>query len=134
MRGWVQASRSARAAGAALPATAWQGRLGLTMATSFFSSSSSFSFCFFLPPPFSAVVAAGEYSRPACRRKGGPGESGRLELPFPLKDWEPRHCEWRPVGSKSVSSQGRSGVQGGRDPRPSVCKLSAESWGSMFEL
>lgn len=33
---------------AALPATAWQGRLGLTMATSFFSSSSSFSFCFFL--------------------------------------------------------------------------------------
>jgi len=35
------------------------------MVTSFFSSSSSFSFCFFLPPPFSAVVAAGEYSRPA---------------------------------------------------------------------
>lgn len=43
----------------------------LTMATSFFSSSSSFSFCFFLPPPFSEVVAAGEYSRPACNRKGG---------------------------------------------------------------
>ena len=81
---------------------AWQGRLGLTMATSFFSSSSSFSVCFFLPPPFSAVVAAGEYSRPACRRKRGPGESGRLELLFPLKDWEPRHWEWRPVDSKSV--------------------------------
>lgn len=79
-----------------------QGRLGLTMATSFFSSSSSFSFCFFLPPPFSAVVAAGEYSRPACRRKGGPRESGRLELLFRLKDWEPRHWEWRPVDSKSV--------------------------------
>ena len=45
----------------------------LTMATSFFSSSSSFSFCFFLPPPFSAVVAAGEYSRPAYKRKGGQG-------------------------------------------------------------
>lgn len=50
----------------------------LTMATSFFSSSSSFSFCFFLPPPFSAVVAAGEYSRPACKGKGGHRVSGRL--------------------------------------------------------
>lgn len=53
--------------------------MGLTMATSFFSSSSSFSFCFFLPPPLSAVVAAGEYSRPACRKKGEPRESGRME-------------------------------------------------------
>lgn len=41
----------------------------LTKLTSFFSSSSSFSFCFLLPPPFSEVVAAGEYSRPACGRR-----------------------------------------------------------------
>ena len=40
----------------------------LTKLTSFFSSSSSFSFCFRLPPPFSDVVAAGEYSRPAWGR------------------------------------------------------------------
>lgn len=65
------------------PSTAW-GRL--TMATSFFSSSSSFSFCFFLPPPFSAVVAPGEYSRPACSRRENPESQGgqRLEPLFPL--------------------------------------------------
>ena len=37
----------------------------LTRLTSFFSSSNSFSFCFRRPPPFSDVVAAGEYSRPS---------------------------------------------------------------------
>lgn len=73
---------------------------GLTMATSFFSSSSSLSFCFFLPPPFSAVVAAGEDSRPACRRKGEPRASGRTEAEplFPPDGREPRPWEWGPWG------------------------------------
>ena len=43
----------------------------LTRLTSFFSSSNSFSFCFRLPPPFSDVVAAGEYSRPSWGGEGG---------------------------------------------------------------
>ena len=30
--------------------------------------------------------------------------------------------------------RGGEGVQGGRDPRLSVCKVLAESWGSVFEL
>ena len=65
-----------------------RGAAALTRATSFFSSSSSFSFCFLLPPPFSAVVAAGEYSRPAWGG-GGRGENPesqggqRLEPLFP---------------------------------------------------
>lgn len=53
-----------------------RGAAALTMATSFFNSSSSFSFCFFLPPPFSAVVAAGEYSRPAW---GGGGRTQKVK-------------------------------------------------------
>lgn len=48
----------------------------LTRFTSFFSSSSSFSFCFLLPPPFSEVVAAGEYSRPAWGHGAPVGHAG----------------------------------------------------------
>lgn len=121
-RSWVQASRNCTGcAGAALPATAAEGEAGLTMATSFFSSSSSFC-CFFLPPPRLRVVAAGVLA--GLQEEGRTWRvQGRLELPFPLKDWEPRHCEWRPVGSSQCHPREEEGA-GWQGPGP----LCANCW------
>lgn len=91
----------------------------LTMATSFFSSSSSFSFCFFLPPPFSAVVAAGEYSRPACRGKGEPRDSGRPETRASMPPGSgSAGAGPGVVGSEVAAARpgGGKGVGGGRTP------------------
>lgn len=89
-------------------------------------------FCFFLPPPFSAVVAAGEYSRPACRRK----EDLRVRelLSIPTEGLGAQALRVEASGFKVSVIPGEEEGAGGRDLRPSVCKLLAESWGSMFEL
>lgn len=112
--------------GTPLPRPAGQA-VALTMATSFFSSSSSFSFCFFLPPPFSAVVAAGEYSRPACRGRARRVREARDRSLY--SHWtglEGRY--WAGAGGCKGSDGPRGGeerVEGGGDPRLSVCKLVA---------
>lgn len=82
----------------------------LTRLTSFFSSSNSFSFCFLLPPPFSEVVPAGEYSRPACGHgrhpwarlapvgTAGTGGHAGTTPPSPSACWHPWACwyHWAP--------------------------------------
>lgn len=130
--GWHGFSKRARL-GTPLPRPAGQA-VALTMATSFFSSSSSFSFCFFLPPPFSAVVAAGEYSRPACGgRARGVREAGDRSLYSHRTGPEGRH--WAGAGG-CKGSDGPRGRKGGgrRGPQALSLQTSRRVMGSMLEF